>query len=478
MTPTDRQRTIQDTDRSSVTFKDRLTMLLGIITCSIAILYLVHVFVPSIWLERVYSLLTIILLVFGVFSVRKGNQIAVILLLIGGFLIFLMYRIDPWVVIEGFGQNINLLTLFFVVPLIGIVISAGGYLTALKYKLMQLQQGKEAHPYRWSALLTASMGLILNLGSLPLIYRIAQESFPSFEQKKMGVVLLRAFTFCMFWSPYFVNVGLILVLFDLSWVEVGWVGLLLAIAYSVLATVFFKRIQFHEDSFSRAPMDKASYNEMDISRKIKSLAIWASVLIILSFTFDMLTELSMLTVVSLMAVFYPLAWAIRIGILQDFIHSVVEYIKGSFTRLKNEVVVFISAGFFGMAISYTNVGEIISTLIYRFSFEMTYLLALLIIVFTVTLAAIGIHPIIVVVGIGSSLEPSVLGVSPVFLAANLLMAWGLATSLSPFSGSILMVSSITDESPWTIARQNLSFNLVCLLVLPLLLYSLHRIGII
>lgn len=457
---------------------ERVHTILGVITGCIAILYLIHVFVPATWLYRVYSLLALVLLIFGAFSVRRGNQIAVILLLVGGFLIFWQNQVGFWNILDGFGKNINLLTLFFVVPLIGIVISTGGYLTALKQKLKEMQQVKEVRPYRWSALLTGSMGLLLNLGSLPLIYRISEESFPAFQKKKMGLVLLRSFVFCMFWSPYFVNVSLVLVLFHLTWTDIGWIGITLGIAYALLTIPFFKRIRFQDDPIVTPSEEKNQSILGNSKTKMKSLGLWVAALILLSFTFDFLTDIGMLTIVSIMALLYSFVWAFGIGILQDFIHSTVEYVKGSFDRLKNEVVVFISAGFFGLAISYTSIGEVLSQLIHRFSFGSIYLLAVLIIVFVMILAIIGIHPVIVAVGIGSSLEPSIFGVSGAFLAANLLMAWGLATSISPFSGSVLMVSSITKESPWVIVRQNLLFNVVCLFLLPALLYGLFVLGVV
>lgn len=479
MSPSDQSQSASTDGELSATFrlKERLHTILGVITGLIAILYLIHIFLPSTWLLRVYSTLALVLLVFGAFTVRRGNQIAVILLLIGGFIIFFYHKVEPWFVLEGFGKNINLLTLFFVVPLIGIVISTGGYLTALKHKLLEMQKVKQVHPYRWSAMLTSFMGLLLNLGSLPLIYRIAEESFPSFQKKKMGFVLLRSFVFCMFWSPYFVNVSLVLVLFHLSWVQVGWISLSLASSYLLLTALFFKRIRFENDPIIEQAAEQKKPRAADTKAKMKSLVFWVSALVILSFVFDFLTDIGMLTIVSLMALLYSFVWAFGIGILQDFIHSTVEYVKGSFDRLKNEVVVFISAGFFGLAISYTSVGEFISGLIHQFSFGSVYLLAVLIIVFVMILAVIGIHPVIVVIGIGSSLEPSIFGVSPVFLAANLLMAWALATSISPFSGSVLMASSLSKESPWVIVRHNLAFNLVCLFTLPILLYALHLLGI-
>lgn len=65
----------------------------------------------------------------------------------------------------------------------------------------------------------------------------------------------------------------------------------------------------------------------------------------------------MLTIVSILALLFPLIWAISIGIVKEYIQTVVQHILNSFDRLKNEIVIFISAGYFGLSLAHTEVGK-------------------------------------------------------------------------------------------------------------------------
>lgn len=451
---------------------------LGIVCFITAILYLIQVFIPSDLIYTIFSSMAALLLCFAIFTVRLSNKATALTLLSIGTTIFIVQQVEPNQILRGFGQNINLITLFLFVPFLGVIISIGGYLTALKQKVQESEKKRKAHPYVLSFVLTSSIGMILNLGIMPIVYRIAEESFSHFEKKKMGVVILRAFTFCMFWSPFFVNVGLVLVLFDVSWSKIGWIGLLMALIYLMISLIFFKQIRFSTEESISFVKDVDPNNSLDVTKKIVSLLIWSLALLVTSFLLDYLLDVNMLTIVSILALLFPLIWAISIGIVKEYIQTVVQHILNSFDRLKNEIVIFISAGYFGLSLAHTEVGNVVSSFIYDMSFGSVYLMAVLIIILCVILAIVGIHPVIVIIGVGSSLSPALFNVSAEYMAIVLLIAWSLATQVSPFSGSVLMTSSIIKDTPWNVAKQNFLFVLLLIFILPFALYillSLHLI---
>lgn len=451
---------------------------LGVVCFLTTILYLIHVFIPSNLINTIFSSLAAILLFFSLFIARLSSKVTAIILLSIGTIIFIVQQVETNQILLGFGQNINLITIFLVVPLLGVIISIGGYLTALKQKVQEIEKNRKAHPYALSYVLTASMGVILNLGAMPIVYRIAEESFSSFEKKKMGVVLLRAFTFCMFWSPFFVNVGLVLVLFDVSWSQIGWIGLLMALLYLMISLIFFKKISFSAEESIRFIKDVDPIDSHEVTKKLISLLIWSLALLTTSFLLDYLLNVNMLTIVSILALIFPLIWALSIGILVEFVQTVVQHILNSFHRLKNEIVLFISAGYFGLSLTKTEVGQVVSTFIFDMSYGSVYLMSVLIIIFCVTLAIVGIHPVIVIIGVGSSLSPDLFNVSPAYMAIVLLISWSLATQVSPFSGSVLMTASIIKESPWNVAKQNFLFVLLLIFIMPFVLYLLKSIHLV
>jgi TRAP-type C4-dicarboxylate transport system permease large subunit len=449
---------------------------LGILCFVAVLLYLADVFFPLDFFVAGYSIAGIILLAFAIFSVRLSNKITISVLVLIGSVIFINRDASTIHMIQAFGRNINLLTLFLAVPFIGIIISVGGYLTALKHKVQEQERKGVSHPYLFSTLLNSSMGMILNLGSMLITYRIAEESFTRYRSKIMGMVLLRAFAFCMLWSPYFVTVGLVTVLFDVSWVNIGWIGLLLGLVYFAICGLFFAHLRIPGDLKAKSSEKTGEISSEEHGRKLRSLLLWTASLLILSFYLDYILDINMLTIVSLLALVFPFIWSMAIGVTREYMQNISQAVIHSFGRLKNELGIFISAGYFGVSLTYTNLGELISNYILHFSNGSTYLLSILIVLFTIVLAMIGIHPVILLIGIGSSLSPVLFGVSPEFLAVLLLLAATLGTIVSPFTGAVITTAGLIDETPWFVVKHNALFVIVLVLVLPLVLYMFLLLG--
>ncbi|WP_416150577.1 hypothetical protein ACM26V_06280 [Salipaludibacillus sp. HK11] len=447
---------------------------LGIICYITASLYLINHFFTYSWIVTLYSTLGALLLFFAIFSISFMNRGVVLVLVVIGTIIFAFENVPLEAAIHGFGENISLLSLFILIPLIGTFMSTAGYLTTLKEKVKLREKSGGKHPYRLSYILVATIGPLLNFGSLAIVKKIADESFSSFQERKMTLHMMRAFAFCMLWSPYFVNVGLVLVLFEVSWFDIGGFGFIFALIFMGISMVMLPSISFPED-----PIVKNNIGETNSrleKASLKPMVFFAAVLVVLSLVLDYVLDVNMLIVVSMLAVVLPVIWALFSRLFTVFIFEVYEQVIGAFSRFKNELAIFISAGYFGLALSYTDLGDSLSTLLFNLSFGFVYLFTLFVVVITIALALIGVHPIIIVIGVGSALSPEMFGVSSEYLALTLLLSWTLATQVSPFSGQVLMSSKLMKTSTMIIARENAVFVFVCFLILPIILFCFHFFG--
>ncbi|WP_236784371.1 hypothetical protein [Alteribacter salitolerans] len=448
---------------------------LGVLAYLAAILYLIEHFIPSFWISITFSLIGAFLLICAFFYISTISRIVVLSLISVGSYCVYAEQLSVQTAVLGFGENLNLLSLFLLIPLIGTFMSTAGYLSALKEKVQEREHKGSQHPYRLSYFLTASIGILLNYGSMAIVKRIAEESFSAYKDKKLTLNVMRAFGFCMMWSPYFVNVGLVLVLFQLSWFDIGGYAVVLAVVYLIVSWIFFRFISFKDETLvqqnDRNPVTSQN-------RSLTPFYIFCAVLITLSFLLDYLLHVNMLTVVSLVALLLPFLWAVINNLVKSYMQDVSEQVQHTFLRLKNELAVFISAGFFGMALSQTSFGGYVSEILFDASMGSVYLLSLFIVGLTILLAQIGIHPVIIIIGIGSSLTPSGFGVSPEFMAMLLLIAWTTSTQMSPFSGQVLMASRLMDQRPITVVRQNAVFALVLAFFLTTILYLALKAGII
>ncbi|WP_240375515.1 TRAP transporter large permease subunit [Bacillus piscicola] len=449
---------------------------LGFASFTAVILYLVNVFYPMDILIFIYSSISMGLLFFAWAKMNKGNRIVVTLLLFSGITIFLTHQVPASDILFSFGQNLNLLALFLLIPLFGTLLSEAGYLHNLQMAIRRRETQKKPHPYLFGFLLTASMGWLLNLGSMPLVYKIGSESFTSFENKRFGLTILRGFGFCMLWSPYFVNVGLILVLYDLSWQQIGGFGITLSIIYALLIWLFFPLSAFKNGQMVDNNLE-AEDNQNKGGRSLKPLLLYIVILLCLSFLLEALLPVNMLTVVAILAVFYPLVWAAAIKHGRTYTQEAAGYISSSFDRIYNEMGIFITAGFFGEALSRSQAGEWLSNVILASSNGIIPLFIIILIGCVILLAMFGIHPVIIVLGLGSSLSPAAFGVSPAFMGLLMLAAWMLATQVTPFSGSILMASHLMKEKPWKIMQKNAPFIVTAVVVMTIVLSVFHKLHV-
>ena len=452
----------------------QLTKVLGILCYLTSILYLIELFIPSDLLRLIYSGIAVILLISTLFFLTTVNRFIVLALIGTGVFCFYIEQATIQTALKGFGENINLLTLFLLIPIIGTFMSTSGYLTALKHKVQSNQKHKKQHPYRFSFILTVSMGILLNFGAMPIVKRIITESFSDYQTKKLTLTIMRAFATSMLWSPYFVNVGLVLVLFDLSWFDIGGYGLLLAIIYMMYCMMMFRFISFSDDPIVELETDRKS--EKQVSSSLRPFFFFSTSLIGLSFILDYLLEVKMLTIVSILAIVLPFLWAFFSRIFKAFFLDVTEQVLHSFDRLTNELAVFISAGFLGMAMASTDIGWYLSTLLFHTSFGSVFVLSILLVILATTLAQIGVHPVIIVIGIGNSLSPDTFGVSPEYLALILLVAWTVSTQISPFSGQVLMASRLIEQPTKIIVKQNIVFISILTILLTSVLYGFYLLG--
>ena len=431
--------------------------------------YFLEVLLSVPFVEYAYSLIAGVLLVASMPVMPPLNRRVVYVLIAVGIALFWTYGVSWQTVWTSFGENLPLLALFLTVPLIGTYMSEAGHLHAFQQYLERQNDKRGVPPHRLGYGVTASIGAILNLGSMPLVYGIAKESFPSFEQKRMALTVLRGFGSCMLWSPYFVNMALILSIYDLSWGEVGPYGIVMAAVLTGLVVVFFRSSAFADDSWTVPDKEKEANPTVS---SMRTFILFLGILLAASFLLEALLPYSMLTIVSVLALLYPWVWAIARKQAASFAQSTWKHVGGSFERLYNEIGIFVTAGFFSVALRSSDAGVWLSEAISFLSQGYMILLIAWVVAIVMGLSAVGIHPVIIVTGLGGALSPEIFGVGAPFMAVLLLMSWMLGVQVSPFTGAILMTSHLMGTTTIQVIRKNTAFILSAAVVLSLVLFIL------
>ncbi|WGY45737.1 hypothetical protein [Vibrio sp. ABG19] len=283
----------------------------------------------------------------------------------------------------------------------------------------------ETLPQGKSALLrtlfgTHLFGSVLNMSSVIIVGdKIAAQGRLSTTQ---GLVLLRAFAACAFWSPFFASMGLALI-------SAPGAQLSTLVAYGIpVALVALGLSAWHiwrqPDSDSLAGYPVTLY----------SLWMPALLAVIVISAHELFPHVSVLSLVTLTAITFTAGWLLlKKG--KPGVRIARNHINVGIASSCGEVVLFAAAAMLASGVAATLMALDIQLAPAHFgAFE-----ACITVLVLIVLAMTGMHPVTSVVLAGSILAPSVS--DPNLLGMTLLMGWSLGITLSPFSGIQLSIQS-------------------------------------
>lgn len=237
-----------------------------------------------------------------------------------------------------------------------------------------------------------------------------------------GLTLLRAFSICAIWSPFFASMGVILI--SAPGAQLGTLmlfGLPTALIGLLLSSWQISR---HPDI-----LDTQGY-------PMQFKALWmplmlAILVIIAHWRWPALPVMTLVTLIAILFVIIYLPFKQGMNSFRLLKHHVHEGLP----KLSSEVTLFLAA-----AVMAAGVAALLESLQIRLAPEhFTAPEACLTLLALVGLALIGMHPVTTAVLAGSILMPSVS--DPNLLGITLLLSWSIGVGVSPFSGVQLSLQS-------------------------------------
>ena len=387
---------------------------------------------------------TSFLILFNSIKNKKMILILFILSLIA-FLIsyFNGFKID---FIKVFTVNQYLLTLLIAVGFLRLIA------TPKKDKLSSLPKGKQS--FIKTYLGVHLFGSVINLSSLILV---ADKMYKKAPLTNSQIILLtRAFSSDAYWSPFFVafaaaityapNLNTSIILLN---------GITLAfLAFLITYYEVIKNKEFNIDEFRGYPL---SFDSLYLP------FILAVVVLITNYIYPNIKVIVLISLYSiLMSLFIlPIKKGFNQAISKFQLHIIDELPK-----MKVEMALFLVAGMFGMAVSSILIGLNLKLPFEIFDWQIASILLLIFI----TLAFIGIHPIITIAIIGDFLG----GVNHTLLALTFLMAWSTTVSTSPFSGLNLTIVARYNFDAKEIFKLNIFYAFKMYLICVLCLFVLSK----
>ncbi|QQK76411.1 hypothetical protein HUG15_13135 [Salicibibacter cibarius] len=451
-------------------------MIRALITVLIAFTYLLYVFVPNDFLLIAFTFFCLLLIITSLSSLKGIPALTIVLLLIAGTWIHISQDGDFKGWFLAFGENASILTLFITVPILSIPVRIGYYLDALDdfYK----RRINNANQFYFMSSSTSFLfSVLLNLGSLPLLYQMLNTEQNKALSGKLRKALLRGYVLAVMWSPYFISMALVISYFDVSWAQIFPFGVIIALTgLAVGYGMERERKKEHNGVQQDVTFENTRNNGANKLKQLiaTGLAITASIFII-----EFYSELSVIVVVSVTAVCAAVIWSLFLRKIKPFFGEFKNTYFTSLPNMKVELVLFATAGFFGAVIVQTDFKQWMDQF---FSLVGTniIILAVVIIGIVVLLSMVGVHSIVTVTLMAVSLsELPQFEQSHLAIAIMLLTSWSLASILSPFSGLTLLTSSLTNRSSFQVGmKENWVFALILFVIVVIVLaISRYVLGI-
>lgn len=442
-------------NESSLITRSRSAVFVGL-----AIVYLLNTVLHNSYLNIALSGISLLCLLLCLPFAKGNSRILTVALIMTGAFILVNSGAGYSLWVNSLSQNANLITLLILVPVFGLPLKYGGYYEVLDTLVNKYMNNK--HKIYWvPALLCHFFGALMNLGSIPVVYQFIIHGKLPKEFEKVPAAILMGFSTSLFWSPNMISVSLVTHYLHVSWAEFARVG----ISFTILSLVVGWLVHIMSGKNSPDCFTEPVVNQSINGKKMAELLFFC--LVFLGSVIFIATKTSIIVIhaVPVLALVFPVLWLCTLRRAKSIFPAYYDYLETTLPRFTSEVAIFIGAGFLTSALMTTDYGDKISLFFRDYLGGNPFFLCFFIVLSIVLLSVIGITPMVTAMAYSASLSPALIGLSPHLLSLVIIGGWAAGIVVSPFTGVTLIMSGLTRQSPFKVARSNWGFSLIMILLL-------------
>ncbi len=437
---------------------------------SVIFFYLVSALFPILKLDGLLSSLCFIIVASSFFRVKRFVQVLGSIFLVLG--IGLLWNSGShWSqYILSFGPMLDLLTMFTLIPILGIPIKLGEYGKSIQ-AIINKNITNSGHLYMFTSGISYFFSIFMNLGTLPMTYysvRPALDAFPKIAEKDrfMSRAISRGFAMPLLWAPVTPIVGIVITMTGVSWVSI----LPYVIPLSIMGMFFDWFIATRKSKNMINKPDPAVANE--IAATVESVEserrgnVYQILLAILLFTItisilDKVLSYPFLITVSLLIIPFALLWSLFLKKGKEFGCQLQNHLQSFYITMKDQFFIFLATGFFISAIHTSNANEMVNgwTLYFIDAVGIQFFIIILPLI-PLFLAFLGLHPAVSLVLMVEGINLGTLGISPILLTVAMLAGAVSAFLVGPYNATIGLMSNLIKTSSYKVSNWNLPFAIV------------------
>lgn len=438
-------------------------ILIGCLSISFILLQLLNG--PTV--ENSISFVILVAIVWILPSMRGMPLYITSFLLTAGLFLMLYHQAPSIEWISSVRINLPLVAIFIVVPLLGIPVRTGGYVDALKIVLAN-NMNKPYFFYMGTNLLTHLLSIVINIGSISIASELTKASDIK-NPKLIANAINRGYIMTVYYSPYFSSMALVLAFLPIKWSSIVLYSLGLVVI-SIIVSFLLDRKEIKESAWLEADKEPLFIEKKEVvkaKKKVLELAIYLVLITVAVLFFESITSASMVLMVSLVSLLFPFLWCLIFRKGNVYREEFKRHVFVGLPRMKNEIVLFLVAGFFSGAFIYADLGQSLMSIMQN-TFGSFYIGSAFFISITIFLAAlIGIHPIVIITVFVTSITPELIGLSPEYFAILLLVSFGVSNTISPSTAVNNLLANLLNVGLVDVSlRWNFKFAIIMMLIIP------------
>jgi hypothetical protein len=409
------------------------------------------------WLQVAEGILALLSLIVSLHAARKMFQIVAAVFITAGIACIVWEGIPVTQVPFLMTSNVMLISLLYMLPFINRVIRIGGYDRHLS-RWLNVRTGHLGHLYVRSLAVSYLLSLFLFFAAIPLLYRVLSKHLQGQDSRLvsrfMSMSILRGFGIVAVWSPVEPLVATAVLITGVSYLSLlPWMLGLSAVLFiaGALWGFQFRKIPLNQEN--NVPMLAPSWS------KTGSFLLALVLLITSAFGLQAALGISFFATMTFALLPFSLLWSIILRRFNRFVSTSRKQWKRSVDDLRHLVVLFLSFGFFNSAVSKTHLFQLMEEPVQAMS-QWPVLLFVFILLVSLILPVIGVHPLVVMSLFGFFLQPILQVMNPLSIAVVLITSCLGSSFMGTFNTTVTIMSGLLQVNPYRITLWNVSFGVL------------------
>jgi hypothetical protein len=354
-------------------------------------------------------------------------------------------------------SNVMLISLLYMLPFVNRVIRIGGYDRHLS-RWLNVQSGHMGQLYVRSLAVSYLLSLFLFFAAIPLLHRVLSKRFDDKNQhlanRFMSMSILRGFGTVALWSPVEPLVATAVVITGVSYIHLlPWTFAISVILFGLgaLWSLQFRNIPL-ENKHGEAPKSPSW-------SKTGAFLLALVALIVSAFGLQAALQISFFAAMTFVLLPFSLVWSLLMGRFSRFVAASRKQWRESVDGQRHLLVLFLSFGFFNGAVAKTPLLHLMEGPVQAIS-HWPVLLFIFILLVSLILPVLGIHPLVVMSLFGFFLHPVMQVMNPLSIAIILITSTLCASFMGTFNSTVTILSGLLKVNPYRITLWNVGFSFV------------------